>query len=252
MIFVLKPGDDERLILEKVKSYLSERGLNVSAKKTRITKTADGFDFLGWNFRVKPNGKFISTPSKESYKNIKKKIKEIGNSSNIGARDKVKKLAPVVRGWRNYHRFCDLEKFNLFLTEKRIWKVLARESKLSRANVDELIGKAFPSVSYKINGFVNVKGDKSPFDGDFIYWSKRKSKLYNGETAYLLHKQAYQCTYCGKYFYNEEQINLHHKDGNHNNWKRSNLCVIHASCHKHLHMSEKRMQESGFLDDVPY
>jgi len=36
------------------------------------------------------------------------------------------------------------------------------------------------------NKHVNVKGEKSPFDGDIAYWSERNSKLYDGETSKIL------------------------------------------------------------------
>ena len=46
---------DNREILEDVKDiikgFLAERGLELSKKKTVITKIEDGFDFLGWNSR---------------------------------------------------------------------------------------------------------------------------------------------------------------------------------------------------------
>jgi spermidine/putrescine-binding protein len=63
-------------------------------------------DFLGWHFKVQKNGKFRSIPSKENFKALRKKVKHIVNNSNYGATLKAKKLAPVVRGWRNYHKYC--------------------------------------------------------------------------------------------------------------------------------------------------
>ena len=57
--------------------------MNISHKKSKVTTTQTGFDFLGWHFKVLPNGKFKSSPSKENYINIKKKIKPIINNSQI-------------------------------------------------------------------------------------------------------------------------------------------------------------------------
>ena len=61
-VFILKPGQCEHKLRKKIDNFLAERGLKVKEAKTQVVKATEGFDFLGWNFRVKPNGKFISTP----------------------------------------------------------------------------------------------------------------------------------------------------------------------------------------------
>ena len=68
MVFILKPQDDANKILEEVKEFLAQRGMEISEPKTKLTATTDGFDFLGWNFRVQKNGKFRSRPSVDNYK----------------------------------------------------------------------------------------------------------------------------------------------------------------------------------------
>ena len=78
--------------------------MKVSEKKTKLTATTDGFDFLGWHFKVQSNGKFRCIPSVDNFKAFRQKVKNIVNNSNTGASDKAKELAPLVRGWRNYHR----------------------------------------------------------------------------------------------------------------------------------------------------
>ena len=54
--------------------------MNVSERKTKITATTNGFDFLGWHFKVQKNGKFRSTPSEENFKAFRKKVKHIVNN----------------------------------------------------------------------------------------------------------------------------------------------------------------------------
>lgn len=100
MVIILRPGDDETKILAEIDKFLAERGMKVSAKKTHITATTDGFNFLGWHFKVLKDGRFKSYPSADNYKKFRLKIKDIVNSSNYGAKAKAAKLAPIVRGWR--------------------------------------------------------------------------------------------------------------------------------------------------------
>jgi RNA-directed DNA polymerase len=240
LVVILRPQDNAEEILKKISEFLAARGMNVSEKKTRITKATDGFDFLGWHFKVRQNGKFKSVPSADNHKAFRKKVKAIVNSSNIGATAKAQKLALVVRGWRNYHKFCDMSgaKESLWFLNHRAWKVFNKEAKQNRYSVTKLIEKAFPKVSSSINGFVNVTGNKSPFDGDILYWSNRNSKLYTDQTSKALKRQNQSCAACGLKFIGEERVQLHHVDGNHSNWKTINLVAIHESCHDYIHMGK--------------
>ena len=103
MVIILRPQDDAEQVLGRISLFLAERGLEVSEKKTKLTATTSGFDFLGWHFKVQSNGKFRCVPSVDNFKAFRQKVKSIVNNSNYGATTKAEKLAPVVRGWRNYH-----------------------------------------------------------------------------------------------------------------------------------------------------
>ena len=241
MVFLLKPQDDAVELRRKIDQFLAERGLNVKESKTRLVRSTDGFDFLGWHFSVKPNGKFISVPSEENYKAFRKKVKDIVNSSNYGAKDKAKKLAPTVRGWLNYHKYCDMSGFGnkLWQLNHSAFRRFLKEKTMNYHTAEKLTKQAFPAVGYQANKFVMVKGDLSPFNGNVVYWSKRTSKLYDGATAKALVKQNHTCGHCGLRFINDERIHLHHIDGNHDNWKPKNLLAVHESCHDYIHMSKQ-------------
>ena len=240
MVIILRPQDNAKEILERISQFLAERGLKVSEKKTKLTATTDGFDFLGWHFKVQSNGKFRCVPSVDNFKAFRKKVKHIVNNSNYGATTKAEKLAPVVRGWRNYHRFCKMDgsRFSLYHIQNRAFKVFNKEPKQNRYTSKKLLDQAFPTVSYSENKHINVKGNKSPYDGDLTYWSKRNSKLYDGITSKVLKRQNHACFRCGLKTTSDEQVHLHHKDGNHHNWSSNNLEALHESCHNYLHRSK--------------
>jgi retron-type reverse transcriptase len=241
MVFIFKKSDDQAKVFDEIIGFLRVRGLNIKKAKTRFVSATAGFDFLGWQFKVQNNGKFRCTPSEENYLAFRKKVKSIVNNSNYGASLKAHKLASLVRGWRYYHRYCKMDgsRFSLWFTRLRAWKVFNKEAKLNRHQTDALIVKAFPAVAYSENKHIMVKGDASPFNGDIIYWSKRESKHYDGITAKALIKQNHTCEYCGLGFIDGEDINLHHIDSNHNNWKLQNVTAVHKSCHHYLHMSKR-------------
>jgi RNA-directed DNA polymerase len=244
MVIILRPEDDANEILDKINEFLATRGMKVSEKKTKITATTDGFDFLGWHFKVQSNGKFRSTPSVDNYKKFRQKIKTIVNCSNYGSKVKAEKLSPIVRGWRNYHKFCKMDgsKFSLWFTRLRTWKKFNKETKNDKKSTSKLIDKAFPPVSYSESKHVMVKGSKTPFDGDITYWSERNSKLYDGETSKALKRQDHTCGHCGHKFVDDEKVHLHHINGNHSDWNAKNLVAIHQSCHQYIHMEENKNQ----------
>ena len=131
MVTILRPQDDAEEILNRISQFLAERGMKVSEKKTKLTATTDGFDFLGWHFKVQSNRKFRSTPSVDNFKAFRQKVKHIVNNSSYGAKVKAEKLAPIVRGWRNYHRFCKMDgsRNSLYFIQNRAFKVFNKEKK---------------------------------------------------------------------------------------------------------------------------
>ncbi|GJD21632.1 reverse transcriptase homolog [Rivularia sp. IAM M-261] len=241
MVFFLKPEDNYAELQDKIDRFLSTRGLKINELKTKTTASTEGFDFLGWHFKVQQNGKFRCVPSLENFQNFRKKVKAIVNNSNYGATEKAKKLAPIVRGWRQYHKFCKMDgsRFSLYYLQNRAYKVFNKESKQDRHSSKKLLDQGFPAIPYSENRHIKVKGNKSPYDGDLVYWSERNSKLYDGKTSKLLKKQDHKCGHCGLKFSSDQRVHLHHVDGNHNNWKEKNLTVVHESCHDYLHMSKR-------------
>ena len=244
MVIILKPKDDAEVILDQISQFLAERGMKVSEKKTKLTATTDGFDFLGWHFKVQKNEKFRCVPSVDNFKAFRQKVKHIVNNSNYGATTKAEKLVPVVRGWRGYHRYCKMDgTHSLWHINNRTFQVFNKETKQNKQSAEGLIRKAFPTVPNSENKHINVKGEKSPYDGNIAYWSERNSKLYNGATSKALQRQNHKCVQCGLKFMPDVRVHLHHADGNHSNWKQNNLLAIHESCHKYIHMSKGASQE---------
>ena len=85
--------------------FLRERGLELSEEKTLVTHIADGFDFLGWNFR-KYDGKLIIKPSRKS---VKAFVAETHRTILVDGRGMtqdqlIRALQPKVRGFAAYHR----------------------------------------------------------------------------------------------------------------------------------------------------
>jgi RNA-directed DNA polymerase len=109
-----------------IANFLKARGLTLSETKTKITDVYTGFDFLGQNIRKFSNGKLLIRPSKENFKAVLSKIKQI-IIKHRGAPtvDLIRRLNSVITGWTNFHKhiaaaryFADLDRFIWFY----LWK----------------------------------------------------------------------------------------------------------------------------------
>ena len=86
-----------------VVAFLAERGLQLSAEKTRIVPMDEGFDFLGWNFR-KYSGKLLIKPSTKNVEAFYRKVKDVISANKTAKQENlIRLLNPMLRGWANYH-----------------------------------------------------------------------------------------------------------------------------------------------------
>lgn len=125
--FVVTANDKD--ILENrvkpiIEEFLSERGLQLSPEKTKITHITEGFDFLGQNIRMYPRNKLVIRPSKDSIVNVKNKLKEIivkhrGSQTAVLIRN----LNPLITGWANYHRHICAKK-TFYILDRILWRNL--------------------------------------------------------------------------------------------------------------------------------
>ena len=64
-----------------------------------------------------------------------------------------------------------------------------------------------------IKRHVKVQGTKSPFDGNWIYWTKRQGNYPETppKIAYLLRSQKGTCAYCGLYLKDGDLVEIDHR-----------------------------------------
>ncbi|WP_341808030.1 HNH endonuclease signature motif containing protein [Wolbachia endosymbiont (group E) of Neria commutata] len=92
-------------------------------------------------------------------------------------------------------------------------------------------------ADHAIKRHVKVIGSKSPYDGDWVYWGKRLSKVSDkpSRVIKLLKMQKGRCDYCKLYFRSDDVIEVHHRDENRSNNNIKNLAMMHGHCHDCLH-----------------
>lgn len=232
-----------------------------------------GFDFLGFNIRQYEVGnthtgksthgvplgfKTIIKPSKEKIKlHIKKTGDTIRKHKASPQAALIKELNPIIRGWANYYSsVCSKETYSrcdsMVYQQLKRWGE-RRHPKKSKSWVakkywhtqglrtwvfstrDENGVKLLNHAKTEIKRHTKVKGEKSPYDSDWVYWTARIGKHPEVSTkmATLLKRQKGKCNHCGHYFRDGDLLEIDHiipksKGGTD---FYDNLQVLHRHCH---------------------
>ena len=261
-------GESPEFLREKVlpivREFLTERGLQLSEKKTVITHIGEGFDFLGKNIR-KYNGKLLIKPCKSAVKSFLGKVRDIiKRSKSIKQEILIRRLNPVIRGWVNNQRYVVSSK--VFSTvDYEIYKCLwqwakRRHKKKSRKwiarkywhDIDSrqwtfsapyenqgtegkpLYCKLEYATDTKIIRFKKIVAEANPFDEYWTdYFEEREGeKLLNstkGREKLLTtwRRQGRRCTVCGDLITSETGFKVHTQAG-----KNSRKIMVHKECHE--------------------
>lgn len=232
-----------------------------------------GFDFLGFNAQQFPVGKChhrnsghsgikvtfkaIIKPNIKGVKRHYQRIAELVDKLKTAKqKDLIDALNPVIRGWSNYYSTVVskklFSKLDHLVTKRLIRWARRRHSHESRyKTVRKYWTTAKDSRKWvfqtteghkltwyadtSIKRHVQVAGDRSPYDGDWTYWSRRLS-TYPALTLKqhkLLKRQKGRCKWCGLYFKYGDRFEIDHiiprKLRGSNNY--SNLQLLHNHCH---------------------
>jgi RNA-directed DNA polymerase len=228
-----------------------------------------GFNFLGFNIRQYEVGKNRSgksakgerlgfktliKPSKESVKRHLEKIGQIIRKMRPAKQEElIKELNPVIRGWTNYYsKVCSGRTFQQlsYLTWQKLyaWAISRHRNKTKKWTVsrywkvDEGKGWDFATTDNEIRlirhtetpiiRHAKIQSQRSPYDGDWIYWSTRRGYFpeVKPKVAKLLKRQKGKCRWCKHYLREGDLLEIDHikpKRGN----RYKNLQILHRHCH---------------------
>lgn len=268
-------GRTEELLAEEVKpvveKFLTERGLELSPTKTRVTHIDEGFDFLGVNIR-KFAGKLLTQPAKKNVQAVLDKVRaEIKAQPQARAGDLIVKLNPIIRGWANYHQhgaswrtFWKVD----WQIKQALWRwATRRHPKKTTAWVAK---KYYPPVEGRrvfsgtilnragevrpvrlaqahetgIRRHLKIKGAANPYDPDWeLYFEERTQRQMverasgNQRWLKLWLAQRGHCVVCGQELEIEGDWHIHHLqrrvEGGSDTL--SNLVLLHVNCHRQVH-----------------
>jgi RNA-directed DNA polymerase len=256
-----------------------------------------GFNFLGFNVRQYKVSKYKSGKTQKGYvssirpqrekllAHYKKLAQTIDRLKAAPQEVVIKNLNPIIDGWGQYYRTGVSQKaFNLLdcLLFKKLWQWgVHRHSKKSKGWVKNkywhTIGqnrwtfcKIYEDGYYllhrhsriNIRRHTKVKGNASPYDGNFIYWSTRMGRMPGvGKTrTQLLKYQKGKCTHCGLHFLPGDIMEVDHIKPISKGGERSknNLQLLHKQCHQKKTKTDGSQQiarltkQGKFINQFPY
>ncbi|WP_228041900.1 group II intron reverse transcriptase/maturase [Planktothrix mougeotii] len=258
---------------EIIAEWLSDMGLELKPSKTKLTHTLNkinenvGFEFLGFhiqqykvgNYRAASNGtsklgfKTLITPSKAKVKTHLIKIAEVIDTHKTAPQAAlISKLNPIIRGWSNYYStVVSKETFNkvdhLTYDKLRAWAKTKGKGDINKDKYWRTVGdrnwcfstedglELLTHSSMPIVRHTKVKGEASPFNGDWAYWSKRRGEYPETpkRVSTLIKKQKGICPHCGLYFASTDIVEIDHVIPTTLGGKDTyeNLQLLHKHCH---------------------
>jgi RNA-directed DNA polymerase len=259
---------------EIIAEWLRDMGLELKPSKTKLTHTLNeiegnvGFEFLGFHVQQHKTGAYrwaqnsngtplgfntLITPSKAKVKTHLAKIaKVIDKSKSDHQSALISDLNPMIRGWSNYYSTV-ISKETFSKVDHLTWQKLrawARRRGKGSINKDKY-GRTVNDRNWcfsteegvellehqktEIIRHIKVKGNASPYDGNWIYWSKRRGEYPKTpkRVATLIKKQKGKCPHCGLYFTSTDIVEVDHIKPTSLGGKDTydNLQLLHKHCH---------------------
>jgi RNA-directed DNA polymerase len=278
--FVVLCEDLETLLAVKMRAetWLAEMGLRLKAAKTHITHTLNeherqtGFDFLGFHvrqyqvgryrtrtYRGQPGFKTLITPAERGVKRHTEKIREIVHQYRGAPQAAlIAVLNPLIRGWTQYYHTCVAKRTFNKMDHLLYWKLMGwaahRHPRRSRRWHYQRYWRrqkgriVFNDGKYTLNYYaktpivrhVKVRNEKSPYDGDWVYWGERlgRDPTKPERVIRLLKQQQGRCGVCRLHLTTEDVMEIHHRDGDQRNNRYTNLVLLHAHCHDQAHSGQ--------------
>jgi RNA-directed DNA polymerase len=274
--FIVMHEREEMVVKAKsfIEGWLKDMGLEMKISKTQIIHSLHqigekkaGFDFLGVTVRQFPNKqakrgyKLLMKPSRQSQKRHCKSIKETLRSLRGAPMEGIiSALNPIVNGWSRYYVPVVSRKVFEKMDHETFYKLWQwatyrhpnKSKRWIKRKYFRTLGKAkwrfitqagkylAQHSDHPIKRHVKVRGRKSPYDGDWIYWATKlgKSLIISPRVAKLLKHQKGKCDQCNLWFEAKDLMEVHHQDKNRNNNILTNLKLLHGHCHDKVHQED--------------
>ena len=128
MVLLARTEQQAREAWEQLQVQFAALRLVVNQEKSRLTTLAEGFAFLGFEFRKAPGRMLLLWPREKAGRNIRQRVREVVRSfpSNGQVGAVIQTLNPILNGWCTYFRVGNSNRiFHLIdwavLSELQLW-----------------------------------------------------------------------------------------------------------------------------------
>jgi len=106
MVLLARTEQQARVAWEQLQTQFAALRLVVNQEKSRLTTLADGFAFLGFEFRKAPGRKLMMWPRDKACRHIRQRVREVVRSypSDGPVGMLIRKLNLILNGWCTYFR----------------------------------------------------------------------------------------------------------------------------------------------------
>jgi RNA-directed DNA polymerase len=239
--------------LEKVDGIAGFTFLGFSIRQYKVGRTKSGKNGCGKLLGFKT----LIKPSVRAKANHVKRMREIIHSNNRSRQEGlIFALNPVIRGWTNYYRtVVSKEIFSKlgYMLHWMLWAWATRRHrnkgtkwKVARywRKTDKGVKRFQPPdgnpqlhlhAETPIRKHVKVQGTRSPYNGDWLYWSSRsgRSPGVSPAMAKLLKKQQGLCAECNVYFLVEDKLEVLYLNPAAKSGKTP-IAILHSHCNETL------------------
>ena len=231
-----------------------------------------GFAFLGFHIRQyrvgkhqsgkRPGGQRLGykTPITSAKATIQEHLAELGQiirrSRALPQGEVICQFNPAIRGWVHYYRlsvskaaYACLDaltwaklrswahrRYPTKITPwviQRYWHLLGTRLTFATSATAPYAGRLHTHSGVPITRHITARGTRSPYDGDWVYWSTRQGRHpgISPRLALLLKQQQGRCAYCGLFFHCDDRIEIDHIDGDRRNVLMTNLQALPGHYH---------------------
>lgn len=289
VVFCESREDAHRVKDQILPPWMAERGLSLSAEKTRIVHLTEGFDFLSFNIKhyhaprtTRTGYKLLIKPSKKAITRKRQELREAWlRLRGQSVPSVLKLLNPMIRGWANYFRtvvasavFNRMDHWmhlrtvryvkHMHPTKSKKWRRQRYWGKLNKQRDDRWVfgDKRVGGYLLKFSWFTIVRhrlvqGTASPDDPSLrdYWWSRRKITMrsLSPSDVKLAEAQDWRCPVCGRdLLIDGEELHRHHKNPRSMGGSdaHSNRELVHLYCHQQRHALLRRQRQQAALDHV--
>jgi len=106
MVLLARTEQQAQAAWEQLQAQFAALQLVVNQEKSRLTTLAEGFAFLGFEFRKAPRRMLYMWPREKACNHIRQRVREVVRSfpSNVPVGVVIQKLNPILNGWCTYFR----------------------------------------------------------------------------------------------------------------------------------------------------